>query len=344
MTLFKIKSIENFKLKKNLCLIDGICTEDSIYFTTDTKVIIKLFCNKIDYLTTDKSYSKITYDSDEKCFYATALNYKNSIFKLDLNFNELECIDICNSAEDLKVIKSLSYDKCNKCLVLSNYDYMFKLYINNMTLIKLCRNEKFNPYSIYSIENFILSLSRNKNYFTLNITERHRSLPICKLPKNFRYKAIICAYNKKTEICINILAIDCKNIEHLITLSVKLKDKSDCDDNCNTDNSKYDCLKNRNAINNAIESIALIETALSHILNAEGEKLQKGISCANYVYELIELNNSIEKTITKVTNLEIQLSDKLSSLKELVNNQCFDECNDKCDDEHHCEAYNDNEI
>lgn len=340
MALFKIKDIENFKLKKNLCLIDGVCTEDSIYFTTDTKVIVIFFCNKINYLTTDKSYSKITYDSDEKCFYATALNSKNLIFKLDLSFNELECIDICNTAEGPKVIKSLSYDKYNKCLVLSDYDYMFKLYINNMTLITLCRNEKFNPYSIYSIENLILSLSRNKNYFTLNITEKYRSLPVCKLPKNFRYKAIICAYNKKTEICINILAIDYKNIEHLITISIKLKDKPDCDDNCNTDNSECKCLKNRNAINNAIESIALIETALSHILNAEGEKLQKGISCANYVYELIELNNSIEKTITKVTNLEIQLSDKLSSLKELVNNPCFD----KCDDEHHCETNNDNEI
>lgn len=72
------------------------------------------------------------------------------------------------------------------------------------------------------------------------------------------------------------------------------------------------------AITDIIESVALQETALSHILNAEGEKLQRAINshCLD-PKELLQFNRSVERTIRAVTQLEIILQSKL---------QLFDDC------------------
>ncbi|MEG1527869.1 MAG: carboxypeptidase-like regulatory domain-containing protein [Clostridia bacterium] len=78
---------------------------------------------------------------------------------------------------------------------------------------------------------------------------------------------------------------------------------------------KISCLP----INNIIESIALEETALSHILNAEGEKIQKALEKATSIDELLRVNGSVQCTITDITHLECILYDKL---KLAINADC----------------------
>lgn len=73
-----------------------------------------------------------------------------------------------------------------------------------------------------------------------------------------------------------------------------------------------------------LQSIALEETAISHILNAEGEKLQKAISISCTLKELLDINESIGNTIDKITNLELVLKSKLDLIKPLL-----DECDKK---------------
>ncbi len=61
-----------------------------------------------------------------------------------------------------------------------------------------------------------------------------------------------------------------------------------------------------------LQSIALEETAISHILNAEGEKLQKAISlreCSHH--DLLEVNKSVADMVDKITALELVLKAKL---------------------------------
>ncbi len=77
-----------------------------------------------------------------------------------------------------------------------------------------------------------------------------------------------------------------------------------------------------------LQSIALEEAAISHILNAEGEKLQKVISlCNTDKDDLIEVNHSVEVMIDKITSLEIILKSKLDLIKPIL-----DDCDD--DDDH----------
>lgn len=68
------------------------------------------------------------------------------------------------------------------------------------------------------------------------------------------------------------------------------------------------------AISDIIESIALQETGLSHILNAEGEKIQKIVATAETAEELLAVNSSVESMINAVTRLEMVLQGKLDLL------------------------------
>lgn len=67
------------------------------------------------------------------------------------------------------------------------------------------------------------------------------------------------------------------------------------------------------AITDIIQSIALEETALSHILNAEGEKIQAAVAMKEVsIDELIKINSSVESMVHAVTKLEAVLQNKLS--------------------------------
>lgn len=78
------------------------------------------------------------------------------------------------------------------------------------------------------------------------------------------------------------------------------------------------------AATSLLQSIALEETAISHILNAEGEKLQKAISLSCNQKELLEINKSVGDTVDKITNLEIVLKSKLDLIKPIL-----DDCSKK---------------
>lgn len=65
------------------------------------------------------------------------------------------------------------------------------------------------------------------------------------------------------------------------------------------------------AISDIIESVALQETGLSHILNAEGEKIQKVVAIATNTEELMAVNKSVERMVNAVSRLELILQSKI---------------------------------
>lgn len=79
------------------------------------------------------------------------------------------------------------------------------------------------------------------------------------------------------------------------------------------------------AASSLLQSIALEEAAISHILNAEGEKIQKILSlhsCESK--EILEVNKSVQDTVDKITSLELILKAKLELVTPL-----FDDCKNK---------------
>ena len=84
----------------------------------------------------------------------------------------------------------------------------------------------------------------------------------------------------------------------------------------------------RQAITDVIESVALQQTALAHILNAEGEKLQRIIGCRDASHEkLLAANKSVEAMVSAITRLEMVLQSKLA---------LFESC--LCEEEERCET------
>lgn len=73
------------------------------------------------------------------------------------------------------------------------------------------------------------------------------------------------------------------------------------------------------AVTDLIQSIALEETALSHILNAEGEKIQKIIAYQDVTPELLlATNKSVESTVNAVSRLEMILQSKLTTFNDCL--------------------------
>jgi len=80
------------------------------------------------------------------------------------------------------------------------------------------------------------------------------------------------------------------------------------------------------AINLLLTSIALEELSLAHIMNAEGEKLQKVIGDEDSTFDvLMEANRSVEKMLRNVIKKEMLLQFKLEDVIELIDEKDHDE-------------------
>ncbi|MEG1501550.1 MAG: hypothetical protein RR396_06290 [Clostridiales bacterium] len=67
------------------------------------------------------------------------------------------------------------------------------------------------------------------------------------------------------------------------------------------------------AIADIIESVALEEAGLSHIINAEGEKIQAFVAMPGITTDqLLAVNASVQATLASVTQLEMILQNKLN--------------------------------
>ena len=75
------------------------------------------------------------------------------------------------------------------------------------------------------------------------------------------------------------------------------------------------------AITDLIESVALEEAALAHILNAEGEKLQAIIAMPEAAPDmLLQANRSVRSMISAIALLETLLAGKLSLVTDCTSN------------------------
>lgn len=76
------------------------------------------------------------------------------------------------------------------------------------------------------------------------------------------------------------------------------------------------------AITDIITSVALEQTGLSHIINAEGEKIQKIVATAQTADEMLKVNKSVHLMLGAITRLEMVLHGKLELFSDCLCDKC----------------------
>ncbi len=80
------------------------------------------------------------------------------------------------------------------------------------------------------------------------------------------------------------------------------------------------------AVTDIVESVALEQTALSHILNAEGEKIQAFLAMDGVTADqLLDVNKSVEKMVNSISKLELILQSKLELFDDYLQIGCGEE-------------------
>ncbi|RAV22925.1 hypothetical protein [Paenibacillus contaminans] len=92
-------------------------------------------------------------------------------------------------------------------------------------------------------------------------------------------------------------------------------------------------IKRHDVLNLLLSSIALEEMGLSHIINAEGEKLQKVLHSKDHcLSDLLDINDSVERMMRNVIKNQMLLQFKLEDVIKLERMSRRD-----CDHEEFCE-------
>lgn len=79
------------------------------------------------------------------------------------------------------------------------------------------------------------------------------------------------------------------------------------------------------AITDIIASVAMEQAALSNIIDAEAEKIQRIVEHARYSGEMLAVNKSVRAMVNAITRLEMVLQGKLELFEDCLCTQCDEE-------------------
>lgn len=270
--------------------------------------------------TTRKEYDCICYDYGARCFWASSKGC-SQLFKLDCCMNEIDCISV-RAYSEYGMITGISYQDCKNALLVS--------FPHAVVEVQKCSEEAKIIYTtqdacvldVLSICPGMLVMCSKGGRYHIEAIDHHGEqvncycLPSSVLPKNLIFNPCAC---KHTPIEVFLLKKGC--YPYLGKCDIPLSCLSlvpcccnfkICDSCCRDD----ECYTNEMLCRDILESIALTQAALSHILNAEGEKLQKILCATNDVDQILRVNHEVNQTLVNITQLEHTLYTAMNALTE----------------------------
>lgn len=335
-----LKIISTVNLSDNISnqFMDGCYDNQYYYFLSSDnnfiiKIIPKLYCSKLNL---NRSYKNITYDNNDNLFIALS-NNENLIFFLDNNFTEIGHLNLNLKNYNSTDIINIGFNPTSNNIIINTiYDILFLEKATGNIVNRTCNNNNYlKYYSSITLGPYMISLSKlecQNDYFIElsldNYVIGKYFIPPEILPISI-VNVLYCSNCKK--IIIYMLGYDLNEVPILINsyiylplLECHLKYTLDskcnkCYNNNHHHLSSHTCQKCicKKACN-ILDSIALMESSLSHILNAEGEKIQTGIKMSKNTKDLLELNESVNRTIINSINLETILYDKLNDTLNIL--------------------------
>ncbi|MEG2537738.1 MAG: hypothetical protein RSA45_07325 [Hydrogenoanaerobacterium sp.] len=343
----------------------GIAFDGCCYYLTakNRKKISKLDkCLKlVEDIPVGRVYSSICYDSTEKCFWATSCTRCHGIYKLNEDLKE---VSLLRPEPFCGVFSCVAYCCKSNSLLVSIGDkiiHINKLHPENADEIKHCQGAFItgvtciSPCYIYYFikdEQQVRVISEDGaiiEEFTPPEGDIIQQMLYCGRDLEYDYfKALTLKQG-----CYPYL-LELRLPRHIMGNILPCnKICCGCHGDCTAPCDECECCPPRppyNGCNDILESIALVEAAIAHILNAEGEKIQKAVAIASCTAELLAVNEEVNRTIIYVTQLEQVLYSKLEAAQkcycpivppcnDCTENECGIECEMECeaDSETNCE-------
>lgn len=314
--------------KVNKFAFDGV----HYYYTLNCESCIgkvNSSCVSEQFLSTSKIYDCICYDTDEKCFWATTKNNYTTIFKLDCSMKEIDCIFIDTQGRITGNISSISYDCGNNSIYVAYPTYVLEVYKNGDYII---RYQQENAYitSVFSLSPYYyVCVFNNEKQYIYGFNSSNSLVYEEKVKSENQISSIIFNPEDESENWYLDILFKKNNCypyleKNLVTADTLGFTPSDCNFTILTDGG-CGTIVYCDPIADFVESIALIEASVAHILNAEGEKIQYAVAQETDMDTILSVNKSVTKTITQVTHLEQVLHGILETLAE--QGICFDTSN-----------------
>lgn len=283
---------------------------------------------------TGREYDCICYDSVENCFWASTKRQSNMLFKLARNMTEIDCITF-SCGKNAGNITGISFNCCHNSLIVSYTACVIEVCKCSEGAEVLYRSPGSCITGILSLcPVYIITFVKNSQSYLCIFDECGRVAGSCMADCGFILRDIIFypCRSECGEICLDFLAVKKEKYPYLCRwkFPVCCLDITLCPCNfimCRKCRPENDCCR-KDAYADIMESIALMEASMAHILNAEGEKLQKVLSLTDDTDKILCMNREINKTIINATHLEHTLYAKLSALCGCCGDSCC--CGDGC--------------
>lgn len=273
----------------------------------------------------DKPYSSICYDSSENCFWASVDKLGIVLYKLNREMKEIDRLQIKGCAKPCAQIEGLSYNCEHDTLLVAFKDFIAEISKEGCCvriLQEICTGQYTGVLSIAPYYAVIRRCGPTQEviiYSADDCVARSFCVPAVYTLEDLLFDPC-CARDRSVLPLIFLAAKHCcyPRILYFEIDSCGLDGICCCNYEVCRPCRDGEC----NEICDLIESIALVETALSHILNAEGEKLQRAVEISKNICDLIEIDKSVYRTIVGITQLEHVLYAKLDAASSLCEEPC----------------------
>ena len=264
------------------------------------------FCRGYD---TARKYDFLCYDYRDDTYYAASAGSGKNIYKLSCEFTEIDCIQI-DVPRAVGKLTDISYD-CSD-------DRIIAAYTLGIYAVDKCTGEVDELYR--PVCDWIMGINKCRGLYFAVVLRCHEYMLVI-YDEQFRELGTL-SFGER-ELPVNVIDcgdgyVDClirKRGKYYYLYRVELPLNICCRPFQLCRRHCRDCRDEVCA--DMVESVARVECALSHILNAESEKLQKIIACSDDLETILCANEKVNDTLQNITQLEQALYNKLAIMNKL---------------------------
>lgn len=268
-----------------------------------------------------RPYDCLCFDREDCCFWATVSGCATRIYQLDCHFREIacHCLDLPFSGK----ITSISFHCCDNSLLIAFPSGVLFYHKETETITPLPPVKGIITSALSLCPGYFLITRQGKDQILYTFHDTGEEISRSIIPKGISVQDLVYnpCYSDTARLDFLFRESGCYSKISSIPITSYELGYEPCICNhkiCQHCCQGPPCPDTDAALSDLIESIALIEAALAHILNAQGEELQKVVAEDSTIEEMLDVNGKINQTIGKVTGLEKILFQKLSKASELA--------------------------